>query len=74
MNPIEKQNEINLQSRPWHMRLTSALTAIRRGIVWWFTGNEKGSYQPWDRQLHLERCWDLPAWEGKKRDCGEKRF
>lgn len=52
MNPIEKQNLINLQSRPWHERLTSVLGSIWQGIVWWFTNTKA-------QRLHLERCWQI---------------
>ena len=62
MNPIEKQNRINLQSRPWHERLTSVLVSIRRAIAWWFTANEGEAYQLWQEKLHLEKCWELEAW------------
>ena len=52
MNLIEKQNLINLQSRPWHLRLSAALGSIRRAIVWWFTDTKA-------QRLHLERCWEM---------------
>ena len=62
MNPIEKQNEINLKSRPWHEPLASALSFIWRGIAWWFTYDTASKKEPpWLQQerARLERCWEL---------------
>ena len=59
MNPIEKQNRMNLKSRPWHLRLSAVLGSIRRAIAWWFADGEGEARQLWRTRLHLERCWVL---------------
>lgn len=63
MNPIERQNLINQQSRPWHERLTSILALIWQGIVWWFTDSETEAHLLWQARIHLEQCWELPVQE-----------
>ena len=52
MNPNENQILINQQSWSWHERLTSALSYIWRGIVWWFTDTKA-------QRLHLKRWWEI---------------
>ncbi|NEZ61529.1 hypothetical protein D0962_01850 [Leptolyngbyaceae cyanobacterium CCMR0082] len=76
MNPIEKQNIENFrarlqarwQPRPWHARLRSLPIKAWRFVVWWFVGDEdeKTARRLWRDKLHLERCWELAAVEGKE--------